>query len=106
MERGNRPPPPPLPLLFSGGGPRANAAAADRGAIGRRGSGIEMTEGKVAAAAADDDDGGLGEPGTPLGNKVIYRAEVDFLKTWSHISHQVSANEVSTIRNPNFQIFT
>ena len=73
MERGNRPPPPPpLPLLFSGGGPRANAAAADRGAIGRRGSGIEMTEGKVAAA--DDDDGGLGEPGTPQGNKVIYRA--------------------------------
>ena len=63
-ERGRRPPPPPPPLPFGGGGrPRGNAAVAaatDRGAIGRRGSGIEMAEGK--AAAADDDDGGLGDP--------------------------------------------
>ena len=57
-ERGRRPPA--LPLPFGGGGPRGNpAATTDRGAMGRRGSGIEMVEVKAGA----DDDGGLGEPG-------------------------------------------
>ena len=53
----------PLPLpLGGGGGPRGSPAAAvtDRGAMGRRGSGIDMVEGK--AAVATDGGGGLGEP--------------------------------------------
>ena len=64
MEARGRRPPPPLPLpLGGGGGPRGSPAAAvtDRGAMGRRGSGIEMVEGKAAAAGAED-GGGLGEP--------------------------------------------
>ena len=63
MEARGRRPPPPLPLPLGGGcggGPRGSPAAAvtDRGAMGRRGSGIDMVEGKAAA----DDGGGLGEP--------------------------------------------
>ena len=66
-ERGRRPPAP-LPMPFGGGGPRGNpAAATDLGAMGRRGSGIEMVEGK----AATDDDGGLGEPGTNHMNYIL-----------------------------------
>ena len=64
MEARGRRPPPPLPLPLGGGGgggPRGSpAAVTDRGAMGRRGSGIDMVEGKVAAGA--EDGGGLGEP--------------------------------------------